>query len=137
MYRILSKVYDNIVSRELVIVLSSIGALLILTTFLMINRFYFDGSLVITDLMKTVGIFTGASVGFILERKYVGFSTNGHTVKKVIRFVIGIAGTLLLLSGLKLLLPSVDAFHFLRYALAGLWITWFFPLFGKRILLFP
>lgn len=136
MYRILSTVYENVVSRELVIVLSSIGALLILTGFLIINRFSFEGTLVVTDLMKTVGIFSGASMGFILERKYVGFSTKGNIIKKMLRFTIGLAGALILLTGLKLLFPVTDAFHFLRYALTGLWIPWLFPLIGKRIGLF-
>jgi len=136
MYRIFNKLYDNSISRDLVIVLSAIGSLLILTVFLLINRFYFSGNLIITDLMKTVGVFTGASLGFILEEKYVHFSTMGENTKKVLRFVIGLASTLILLTGLKLLLPYIDAFHFLRYALIGLWITWLFPLFGKRIRLF-
>ncbi len=136
MYKILSALYDKSVSRDLFIVISSIGALLILALFLIINRIYFEGDLLVTDLMKTVGVFTGASVGFILEEKYVKFSTNGNKLKKVIRFVIGLVGALLLLSGLKLLFPVVDAFHFLRYALTGLWITWLYPLFGKRIGLF-
>jgi len=72
----------------------------------------------------------------MLEEKYVQFSTKGNIIKKVFRFIIGLTGALLFLSGFKLLFPSVDAFHFLRYALTGLWITLLFPFIGKRIGLF-
>ena len=136
MYHVFSTIYDNSVSRDLLVVFSSIGALLTLTVFLIINRFYFAGDLIITDLMKITGVFAGASVGFILEEKYVKFSTTGNKIKKVLRFIIGLALALVLLSGLKLLLPPVDAFHFLRYALTGLWITWLFPVIGIKLGLF-
>ena len=136
MYKILSALYDKSVSRDLFIVISSIAALLVMALFLVINRFYFESNLLVTDLMKTVGVFTGASVGFILEGKYVNFFTAGNIIKKVLRFVLGLAGALLLLSGLKLLFPVVDAFHFLRYGLTGLWITFLFPYIGKKASLF-
>ncbi len=136
MYKILSALYDKSVSRDLFIVISSIAALLVMALFLVINRFYFESNLLVTDLMKTVGVFTGASVGFILEEKYIDFSTAGNVIKKVLRFVLGLAGALLLLSGLKLLFPVVDAFHFLRYGLTGLWITFLFPYIGKKASLF-
>jgi len=136
MYRIFNTLYDNNASRDLMIVLSSIGALLIMTFFLIINRSCFAGDLVITDLMKIVGIFTGASVGFILEEKYVNFSTTGNYIRKGFRFVTGLAGALLLLTGLKLLFPDLDAFHFFRYALTGVWIIFLYPLIGKKAGLF-
>ena len=136
MYKILSALYERGVSRDLFIVISSIAALLVMALFLVINRFYFGSNLLVTDLMKTVGIFTGASVGFILEEKYINYSTAGNIIKKVLRFVLGLVGSLLLLSGLKLLFPVVDAFHFLRYALTGLWITFLFPYIGKKASLF-
>ncbi len=71
-----------------------------------------------------------------LEEKYVKFSTTDNKIKKVFRFVIGLALALVILSGLKLLLPPVDAFHFLRYALTGLLITWLFPVIGIKSGLF-
>ncbi|MCF6335320.1 MAG: phosphatase PAP2 family protein [Spirochaetales bacterium] len=135
-YRILSALYDRTVSRDLFIVFSAIGILLFLSGFLIINRIYFSGILVLTDLMKTAGIFTGVSVGFILEGKFVDFSVNSSFVRRALRFVVGITGTLSLVSGLKIIFPAVDAFHFFRYALIGLWITWLYPAAGKRIGLF-
>lgn len=136
MYRIFNKLYDNSVSRDLLIILSSIGSLLILAGFLIINRFYFAGNLIITDLMKTVGVFTGASIGFILEENYVHFSTNGKKIKKGFRFIIGLTGTLMMLTGLKMLFPDMDTFHFLRYALIGMWITFLYPFIGIKTGLF-
>ena len=135
-YPLLSSVYDTSVARYLVVVISSITALLILTGFLIINRVYFSGELVLTDLMKTVGVFSGVSVGFVLEGKYTNFSVKGSIVKKGLRFAIGIIGTMILITGLKLVFPEVDTFHFLRYALTGLWITWLYPAAGKRVGLF-
>ena len=136
MYRILSSLYDKPEQRDRFIVLSSIAVVLVLLIFIAVNRLYFNGEFIITDMVKTVGVFAGASIGFILEEKRTPFIIDGSIVKKILRFVIGLIFTLVILSGLKLILPSADMFHFLRYGLVGLWITWLFPSVGKRIGLF-
>ena len=136
MYYILNTLYDKSKSRGIFIILSALGAALALLIIIVINSVYFAGELVITDLVKAVSVFIGASLGFILEERITPFSVSGGFVKKILRFLIGLGGTMALLSGLKLVLPAADLFHFIRYALVGLWITWLFPALGKRIGLF-
>ena len=136
MYYILNTLYDRSKSRELFITLSAFGAVLALLIIIAVNSVYFAGELVITDLVKAVGVFIGASSGFILEERITPFSVSGGFIKKILRFLIGLGCTMVLLSGLKLVLPAADPFHFMRYALVGLWITWLYPAIGKRIGLF-
>ncbi len=136
MYYILNTLYDKSKSREFFIILSALGAALALLIFIAINSVYFHGELVMTDLVKTVGVFSGASLGFIIEERMTKFSITGSLLKKILRFIIGLGGTMVLLSGSKLVFPFADPFHFMRYVLVGLWITWLYPAIGKRIGLF-
>ena len=136
MYHILNSLYDKPKQRDHFIIISSMAALFVLLVFIAVNRFCFNGEFVLTDMVKTVGVFAGASIGFILEEKVSPFTAAGSLIKKIIRFAFGLGFTLVILSGLKLVLPSADIFYFIRYGLVGLWITWLFPAIGKRIGLF-
>lgn len=136
MYYILNSLYEKYKQRDWFIILSSIVAMFILLVFFVVNRFFFNGEFIITDMVKTVGVFIGASIGFILEERILPFNVNGSFVKKILRFVIGLGFALVILSGLKLVLPGSDIFHFIRYGLVGIWITWLFPALGLRLGLF-
>ncbi|MCK5673432.1 MAG: phosphatase PAP2 family protein [Spirochaetales bacterium] len=135
-YLVLNKIYDNARLREWLLIFSTMIVFVVLIYFDVINRIYFSGSLVLTDLVKTIGVFSGASLGFIIEERFISFSVNGSLVKKIIRFVIGLAFSLAFLSGLKLVLPSADISHFIRYGIVGLWITCLYPLIGIKTGLF-
>lgn len=136
-YLLLNSIYDNVKLRERLIIFLSFGSFLVLIIFIVINNIYFKGQLEITDLVKIVGVFSGASLGFIFEERYSSFSVEGSFIKKILRFVIGLVFTLVLLSGLKLVFPYTDGFHFIRYGIVGLWITWLFPFIGIKTGLFP
>ncbi len=136
LYNILNAAFNNIKFRNNFIIYSSAGAVFLLLIFVFINKYFFDGLLVLTDLYKTVGVFSGASLGFLFEEKYSPFSVSGSYLKKALRFLTGLVLTLALLSGLKLIFPTTDVFSFLRYGMVGMWITWLYPLIGKRIGLF-
>lgn len=136
-YLLLNSIYDNVKLRERLIIFLSFGSFLVLIIFIVINNIYFKGQLEITDLVKIVGVFSGASLGFIFEERYSSFSVEGSFIKKTLRFVIGLVFTLVLLSGLKLVFPYTDGFHFIRYGIVGLWITWLFPFIGIKTGLFP
>lgn len=136
MYLILNSLYDNTKQRDRFVLISSFAVVFVLFVFIAVNMFCFKGKFILTDMVKTVGVFTGASIGFILEEKVSPFVVTGSLIKKILRFIIGLIFTLVLLSGLKLILPPADIFHFIRYGLTGLWITWLFPLLGMKVRLF-
>jgi hypothetical protein len=66
----------------------------------------------------------GMGIGFALERRYLGFETDGPTWQRALRYALGILGMLILYAGLKAAfaaLQSVLVWRFIRYALMGLW----------------
>ena len=136
LYNILNILFDNIKLRNNFIIYSSFGAVILLIIFVLINKQYFDSLLILTDLFKTVGVFLGASLGFIFEEKYSSFSVSGKFLKKCLRFFIGLVLTLVLLSGLKLIFPTTSVFNFIRYGIVGIWITWLYPAVGIKTGLF-
>lgn len=103
---------------------------------------------------QSMGVILGASLGYILERRYVCFATRRPLWQQVLKLVIGLAGAFILLFGLRALfdplLPSVEGIRlsteahppafrgflhgrgyesltFVRYALVGLWSTLIAP----------
>ena len=74
-----------------------------------------------------VGVMLGFGVGFALETRYVGFSTEGSLLKRLLRFAVGLIGVIILRFGLKAAfspLESLDiplVLRIARYALIGLW----------------
>jgi membrane-associated phospholipid phosphatase len=66
----------------------------------------------------------GMGVGFALERRYLGFDTEGPAWQRALRYLPGILGMLILYAGLKAAfapLQPVLVWRFIRYALMGLW----------------
>jgi undecaprenyl-diphosphatase len=87
-----------------------------------------------SDLMKTLALSGGGYIGFALETKLVGYSTDGTFPRKALRYIVGLAGVLALMS-LKLVFPP-SAYYigaFVRYASIGLWATGLYPLIGKSL----
>ena len=79
---------------------------------------------------STTGVVFGAWIGIILERKYIRYSAGGVEWKRVVRFVIGIAGVMLIRVGLSALfanLSPVSLFRYIRYAIIGFWFTMIAP----------
>ena len=114
------------------------GFVLLLTGLLfLIDLFFLKGSMKIEDLFKISGISSGAIYGFFWERGRTDFSSEkGGWIKKTLRYVLGLLGTVLLLSGLDLLFPEYILTDFIRYAITGLWITFLWPTLGTRLGLF-
>jgi len=66
----------------------------------------------------------GATAGFALERRWVGFETDGAWWERGLRLLLGVAVLLGLRLGLKAAFSGLQpepAFNFVRYALMGLW----------------
>lgn len=90
-----------------------------------------------TDIMKTLALAGGGYLGFVLEEKKVGYVTEAPMAKKILRYLLGLAGVLIIMA-LKAVIP--ESFYalgsFFRYSLIGLWTTALFPLIGKNLHLF-
>lgn len=66
----------------------------------------------------------GMGVGFVLERRWVGFSTDGSLPHRAGRLVLGIAVLGALYAGLKVVFSDFEPhllFRAIRYTLLGLW----------------
>ena len=77
-------------------------------------------------ISSSTGVVFGAWIGIILERLWVRFTTAGSLWQRVGRFVLGIAGVMVLRVGLKALfgdLQPVSLFRFIRYGGIGIWFT--------------
>jgi len=88
-----------------------------------------------SELLMPAGFLLGLGAGYCLNRRYVGF-TNGQTPDRTdivkylilfVRFLLGIAGFVLVYIGLGKILPAgggnQNLFGFIRYVLVGLWVS--------------
>ena len=134
---IVDNYYDDI--SKLRKIFFRIQAVFVLGTIILffIDLFILKGSMKIEDFFKISGISTGAVYGFFLEERYTDFSPeDAGWFRKIIRFIIGLALTMVLMSGLKLILPEYILSDFFRYGLVGLWITFLWPAAGTGLKLF-
>ena len=94
-----------------------------------------DGAKMASDTFKGVGWTAALLTGWILERRFVGFSTDVPVPKKLARCVIGLLGyyavSLLLASGMKEWLPGA-AGTTVSCFLQMLYITFLFPWCVRR-----
>lgn len=88
---------------------------------------------VFESMLKLSAISTGFGFGTYLETERIGYSTQGSRMVKLLRYLAGLLGALLLLYGGKLLLPAHSVSILLRYASASLWAFYLYPMLGCRI----
>ena len=77
-----------------------------------------------TYVLSMIAALFGVSAGFVLERRYVRFSSDGLVRKRIIRYLLGIVILIGLWVGLRLAFASLEPagfFRFVRYSLVGLW----------------
>ena len=84
------------------------------------------------DFIKGMGTYLGFIIGIYIEKKYVNFSTEGSTVNKIIRVLLGVVILGVLQLGLKVLLPSSTIFSFIRYLLITLVGIGVYPMVFKK-----
>ena len=75
-------------------------------------------------ILSMVGALMGVSVGLVLERRFVRFSSGGLLWKRSIRYVLGVGVLFGLWGGLRIAFSTVESealFRVIRYALVGLW----------------
>jgi len=76
------------------------------------------------DSVTAGAVLMGMGVGFVLERRWVGFESGGVWWKQVLRLLLGVAVLFGLWMGLRLASASAEPallFRFVRYGLVGLW----------------
>jgi undecaprenyl-diphosphatase len=92
------------------------------------------------NLWITVAGMLGGTLGYQLEQRFVQFDVKATLLVQVVKFVVGIAVTLGLQEGLKLVFPYANAsefmtlvWDFLRYALLVMWVTFGAPVTFKLL----
>ena len=92
-----------------------------------IEPYHYEG------LLTTSGSFLGLGLGVLLLTKYENFNAKGPVWQRVVRYLVGLVGVLVLYLGLGSIFPdNVDllsySLRFLRYFLIGLWIAFGAPI---------
>ena len=88
-----------------------------------------------TDFYKTLALSGGAFFGFLWEEKSVNFKVDGSVSLRILRFVVGVIGIVVIMASKKIL-PDLEIFGFLRYFLTGFWAFGLYPVLGKKLKLF-
>ncbi|MDD7201783.1 MAG: phosphatase PAP2 family protein [Sphaerochaetaceae bacterium] len=89
------------------------------------------------DLVSTFNLFSGFYLGVSLESRHVGFSCDCKATTKLLRYLGGVAGILLIMALKKILPAEIYALgKILRYLLLGLWVTFLWPLWGRKLRIF-
>ncbi len=108
----------------------------ILFTIICLNEFALNEPLELKSYIILVGIASGCILGYWFEEKKFAFTNSATGWKKFLRYIIGIAVTIGILAGLKMILPENNLSNWFRYFLVGAWITGIFPLVGIQLKLF-
>ena len=75
-------------------------------------------------LMTALGTLMGVATGIVLERRWVGFCSEGRWRQRVIRYLVGLVILIGLWIGLRMgfdRLEPGDLYRVIRYALVGVW----------------
>lgn len=88
------------------------------------------------QIAQSLGLLLGASLGFVFEMNRVWMLTSGSLWQRLVRWIIGFAGAIVIWQGVKLLLgednvhdvrPLAFGLRALRYTLLGAWIAFYAP----------
>ena len=82
----------------------------------------------IDGCFKTGGAGLGFALGYFIERRYIKFDPKeGSIAFQIIKFAIGVLGALFFKSVVKLILPDMLVFDFIRYFLTIFWVVALYP----------
>lgn len=90
------------------------------------------------DFATAISGLLGVSIGLVLERSRVRFMVKGSVGTRILRYLVGLLGLLLIWQGLDILFPDEPLavalpFRFLRYFLLSLWGVYYAPMLFTRI----
>ena len=132
-----SLIYDNFNSSLLTDLLVAI-LIFLLSAGLFGYSYYLVNAGITTDVLamdgfKAAGADAGFAVGWFIEKRYIKFNPkNSHILLQIVKVIAGLAGALIIKSGLKLLLGNTMVTNTVRYFFVILWIAVFFPLIIKK-----
>lgn len=87
----------------------------------------------INDCFKSGGAGTAFAIGWYLERKYLNFSVRMDRIwKQAVKVILGVAITLAIKSGLKLIAPGNIILDYARYFVTVIWAIYLYPLLFNR-----
>lgn len=86
----------------------------------------------IDSIVSSSAVILGIGVGSVLLNSWGGFSTVGPLQQRVLRYVVGIIGVVLIFFGLRWLFPTEpfalgQILRFIRYAVVGFWVVFAAP----------
>lgn len=92
----------------------------------------------LSGLVSNAGTFFGLALGGILLRQRGWFNARGPALQLVARYLIGLAGVLILWYGLGVIFPRGEALipyvlRYVRYGLVGLWVSGLAPMVFIRL----
>ncbi|MFW6006726.1 MAG: phosphatase PAP2 family protein [Halanaerobiales bacterium] len=88
----------------------------------------------VPNYFKVFGSFLGLISGYIIESEVINFREKEILGKQILKYIIGIAGVLLIRTLIKTFLPEILGIDLLRYYLIVTWITVFMPYLIKKLL---
>lgn len=144
--RYASESFNNrILGQRLLIALSvplALGAIYVIVRFLIgepnylvswASRIDIADKVAADNVARAFGGLIGLSAGFLLEGSRVCFLVDGPLWKRALRYLFGIAVTLLIWRGLDIVFPEDPrwlgiSLRVLRYLLTSLWIAYYAPM---------
>jgi hypothetical protein len=86
------------------------------------------GSAGLGDVVTPAAVLFGLWSGLAWLNSRGGMDASGTTAQRIYRYLLGVAGVLILYLGLRLVFPSGETaigqvFRFIRYGLLGAWIA--------------
>ena len=124
----------NSSDKMVCILLSAISVLLCIYSFILAAAGVIEAEH-INDCFKSGGAGLAFALGWYLERNKLNFDVRTDKIwKQIVKMAVGIAGALILKSGLKLIAPGNLILDFVRYFLTVIWVLYLFPLIFSRFL---
>jgi membrane-associated phospholipid phosphatase len=92
----------------------------------------------LSGLVTSAGTLFGLALGGFWIEKSGGFDDEGKPWQRIVRFLVGLVGVVILWQGLGSVLPREEDFlsyalRYVRYSLTGLWITGLAPLVFMKL----
>jgi membrane-associated phospholipid phosphatase len=93
--------------------------------------------LALSGAISSAGTFFGLAAGAILIKEKGGYYAGGEVWKRVVRYVLGLIGMVVIYYGLSLIFPQEtilsQLLRYLRYGIVGFWLTYLAPLIFIRL----
>lgn len=88
------------------------------------------------DCFKAAGAGIGFGIGWYIETRYIKFepSSSKKLWIEILKFIIGIAGALILKEGIKIIFGQSIAVNIIRYIIVVIWIVAGYPAIFKKVL---